>query len=476
MKKKILSLTLFISSVVLIFADQIDDNKTKIKQIDSQINKNSQKINQNKGEIKKAKTNENITLSQVKDIDNNIKVLQAEYNAAEKKYIDILKAIGQNDEQIQKSITEINKRSEIITVTKGDLYKKIKVWDRIRRSKQIVDMFSGSNIVEQSRRQHDLKILLARETGYIQVVEKEKQGVEGQKSQVEDVKAGNQAEAAKVESARSALESKNKELNAAKQAKNVMIMQLRTMQKTLSTENNKIEKNNGQLISEKKRLEAQIQAIIARAIKEREIAMQKAEEEKRRRAEEEKLKREQEAAKAQGERDNTDLAGKKPTTTTTKPSTSASTSTSTQPKPTTSTSASTSTSKAPIYEAPKGTGSLVMPMNGSIVIGFGQEKVAGLKSNGIEIRGSLGQSVKAADSGTVIYAGALNNLGSVIIIDHGNLVTVYGNLAGVSVSKGTKVSKGQSIGTLGRDSISKEPNLYFETRKGVNIVNPMSYL
>lgn len=72
--------------------------------------------------------------------------------------------------------------------------------------------------------------------------------------------------------------------------------------------------------------------------------------------------------------------------------------------------------------------------------------------------------------------GALNNLGSVIIIDHGNLVTVYGNLAGVSVSKGTKVSKGQSIGTLGRDSISKEPNLYFETRKGVNVVNPMSYL
>ena len=471
MKKKILSLTLFISSMVLIFADQIDDNKTKIKQIDSQINKNSQKIHQHKGEINKAKTNENITLSQVKDIDKNIKVLQAEYDAAEKKYIDILKAIGQNDEQIRKSITEINRQSEIITITKSDLYKKIKIWDKIRRSKQIVDMFSGSNIVEQSRRQHDLKILLARETAYIQVVEKEKQGVEGQKSQVENVKAGNQAEAAKVESARSALESKNKELNAAKQAKNVMIAQLRTMQKTLITENKKIEKTNSQLISEKKRLEAQIQAIIARAIKEREIAMQKAEEEKRRRAEEERLKKEQEAAKAQGERDNTDLAGKKPTGTTSTPTTKPPT----QPKTTTSTSAST-TSKAPVYEAPKGTGSLIMPMNGSIVVAFGQEKVAGLKSNGIEIRGSLGQSVKAADSGTVIYAGALNNLGSVIIIDHGNLVTVYGNLAGVSVSKGTKVSKGQSIGTLGRDSISKEPNLYFETRKGVNIVNPMSYL
>ena len=469
MKKKILSLILFVSSVILIFADQIDDNKTKIKQIDSQINNNTKKINQNKGEINKAKANENVTLSQVKDIDKNIAVLQAEYNAAEKKYIDILKEIGQNDEQIKKSITQINKQSEIIMITKEDLYKKIKTWDKIRRSKQIVDMFSGSNIVEQSRRRHDLKILLARETAYIQVAEKEKQGIEGEKNQVENIKAENQAEAARVEAARLSLESKNKELNAAKQAKNVLISKLRTMQKTLSTENKKIEKNNGQLISEKKRLEAQIQAIIARAIKEREIAMQKAEEEKRRKAEEDRLKKEQEAAKAQGERDNTDLAGKKQTggTTATAPKTST-----TSPK----TTASSSSSSASTYEAPKGTGSLIMPLNGSVVVGFGQEKVAGLKSNGIEIRGSLGQSVKAADSGTVIYAGALNNLGSVIIIDHGNLVTVYGNLAGVNVSKGSKVNKGQSIGTLGRDSISKEPNLYFETRKGVNIVNPMSYL
>lgn len=118
----------------------------------------------------------------------------------------------------------------------------------------------------------------------------------------------------------------------------------------------------------------------------------------------------------------------------------------------------------------------MMPINGSIVVGYGQEKVAGLKSNGIEIRGSAGQAVKAADSGIVIYAGSLNNLGGVVIIDHGGLVTVYGNLAGVSVSKGSKVNKGQTVGTLGRDQTTHQPNLYFETRRGVNIVNPMSYL
>ena len=119
---------------------------------------------------------------------------------------------------------------------------------------------------------------------------------------------------------------------------------------------------------------------------------------------------------------------------------------------------------------------MIRPISGPVVVNFGQEKVAGLKSNGVEIRGSAGQAVEAADSGVVIYAGALSNLGSVVIIDHGSLVTVYGNLAGISVSKGSSVSKGQTIGSLGYDQTTKQPNLYFEVRKGVNIVNPMGFI
>ncbi|WP_068267736.1 murein hydrolase activator EnvC family protein [Caviibacter abscessus] len=124
----------------------------------------------------------------------------------------------------------------------------------------------------------------------------------------------------------------------------------------------------------------------------------------------------------------------------------------------------------------KGTGQLTMPINGKVVVGFKQEKIPGLKSNGIEIKGTLGQTVKAADTGTVIYSGNLGNLGGVVIINHGGIITVYGNLSGIKVSKGTSVKKGQAIGTLGRDSTSKDTVLYFETRQGVNIVNPMSYL
>lgn len=124
----------------------------------------------------------------------------------------------------------------------------------------------------------------------------------------------------------------------------------------------------------------------------------------------------------------------------------------------------------------KGTGQLMMPINGRVVVGFKQEKIPGLKSNGIEIKGTLGQTVKASDTGTVIYSGNLGNLGGVVIINHGGIITVYGNLSAIRVSKGMNVKKGQAIGTLGRDSTSKDTVLYFETRNGVNIVNPMNYL
>ena len=329
------------------------------------------------------------------------------------------------------------------------------IWDRVRRRKETLGLFADSGIVVQDKRNHDLKIFLNKQKQYIQVVEKTKEGVEGEKRQVESLKSQNQAQASRIMAARNDLESKNKQLNVAKQEKNRIIATLRTKQSKLSTENKTIQQSNSKLVSERKKLEAEIQAIIARELRAQQIAAQKAEEERIRLAEAERIKREAEKGGASGERNNSSLSGEKATTTTT--------------------TTKTTTTTASTYSPPKGTGALMMPMSGSIVTNYGQEKIQGLTSKGIEIRGSVGQAVKAADSGNVIYSGSLNNLGNVVIIDHGNLITVYGNLSGVSVSKGQKVTKGQTIGTLGRD-INREANLYFETRKGVNTVNPMNYL
>ena len=68
-----------------------------------------------------------------------------------------------------------------------------------------------------------------------------------------------------------------------------------------------------------------------------------------------------------------------------------------------------------------------------------EKKEVGLKSNGVEIRGSAEQAVRAVDSGIVIYTGSLSKLESVVIIDYGSLITVYENLSGISVSKGVNI-------------------------------------
>ena len=220
-------------------------------------------------------------------------------------------------------------------------------------------------------------------------------------------------------------------MRVAKDKKDAAVKNLQYIQSSLKNENKKIEKTNNNLIAEKKRLNQQISAIIA--------AAKKREEEARRRAEQ--------AAKANAAKNNTNTSSKTSTTTTPKE-----------------------------VEVVRGTGQFIMPISGAIVVHYGQEKSPGLVSKGIEIRGSLGQSVKASDTGSVLYSGSLKGLGAVIMIDHGTFITVYGNLASVKVASGTKVTKGQVIGTLGRESITKEPNLYFEVRKGVNYVNPASYL
>ena len=455
MRKKTKVAFIFILVFSIIYTDQKDKNNARIKQIDTQIKQNNQKINKNSGEIGKAKKDENVTTSQLRNIEAQIKKLQAEYDDAQKRYTDVLREIGKNDDEIRKDINEINKNSEIINVNKEDLAKKIIIWDRVRRRKETLDLFSDSSVVVQDKRNHDLKIFLNKQKQYIQVVEKTKEGVESEKKQVESLKSQNQAQASRIMSARNDLESKNKQLNAAKQEQNRIIAALRTKQNKLSSENKTIQQSNSKLISERRKLEAEIQAIIAREIRAQQLAAQRAEEERIRLAEAERIRREAEKGGASGERNNSNLSGEKPTTTTA--------------------SNTGKTTPAATYSPPKGTGSLMMPMSGRIVTNYGQEKIQGLTSKGIEIRGSVGQAVKAADSGNVIYSGSLNNLGNVVIIDHGNLITVYGNLSGVSVSKGQKVSKGQSIGTLGRD-INREANLYFETRKGVNTVNPMNYL
>ena len=124
-------------------------------------------------------------------------------------------------------------------------------------------------------------------------------------------------------------------------------------------------------------------------------------------------------------------------------------------------------------EAYKRIGKTIKPLNGQIVVYFGQKKAGVVESNGIEIKGKLGNPIVASKGGTVIYANAFQGLGKVVMIDYGGgIIGVYGNLLAIKVGLNSRVSAGQTIGVLGLSS-DKEPNLYYELRANLRPIDPI---
>ncbi|NLK62609.1 MAG: peptidoglycan DD-metalloendopeptidase family protein [Fusobacteria bacterium] len=120
---------------------------------------------------------------------------------------------------------------------------------------------------------------------------------------------------------------------------------------------------------------------------------------------------------------------------------------------------------------------MVYPIDGIIAVRFGDWKQGKIKSSAIEIKSELGSRVVAASKGRVIYSGKFQNLGKVIIIDHGyNLVTVYGNMIHSIVKVGEIVERGQNIGVLGMSTNERDARLYFELRSKAMPINPLLYL
>lgn len=112
---------------------------------------------------------------------------------------------------------------------------------------------------------------------------------------------------------------------------------------------------------------------------------------------------------------------------------------------------------------------------GRIVSHFGQHGVAGLPgvvldNKGINILGGPGATARSIYDGEV--SAVFNVGGSMgVLIRHGSYISVYCNLASVSVSRGQKVSVRQPIGTVGKDNI-----LQFQLRKERAKLNPEQWL
>ncbi len=113
-------------------------------------------------------------------------------------------------------------------------------------------------------------------------------------------------------------------------------------------------------------------------------------------------------------------------------------------------------------------GKLDWPVDGQILYNFGREQLASgavIKRNGIGIGAPVGTPVKAVESGTVERLQNMGTYGLALILYHGDgYRSLYMHLEEAKVALGTKVTKGQVIGTVGGENSDEGSQLYFEIR------------
>ncbi|MBI4898062.1 MAG: peptidoglycan DD-metalloendopeptidase family protein [Actinobacteria bacterium] len=122
-----------------------------------------------------------------------------------------------------------------------------------------------------------------------------------------------------------------------------------------------------------------------------------------------------------------------------------------------------------------GTGRFIYPINGSFTSPFGTRW--GRLHAGIDLAAPTGTPIRAADGGTVRYAGWMSGYGNYTCIQHsGSISTCYGHQSSIGVSVGQSVRQGQVIGAVGNTGHSFGAHLHFEVRINGSPVDPMGYL
>lgn len=129
--------------------------------------------------------------------------------------------------------------------------------------------------------------------------------------------------------------------------------------------------------------------------------------------------------------------------------------------------------KTPDAGAVSATGNFAWPTSGIITQYFRWYH------NGVDIANSSAPSVLAADAGTVVVSGWVDNagFGNRVIIDHGNgYKTLYGHLQKIYVTVGQTVNRGDQVGQMGSTGRSTGTHLHFVVFRNGTAVDPLGYL
>jgi murein DD-endopeptidase MepM/ murein hydrolase activator NlpD len=138
---------------------------------------------------------------------------------------------------------------------------------------------------------------------------------------------------------------------------------------------------------------------------------------------------------------------------------------------------STSSSPLPAGPVRYGSGSMVWPVDGPVVSGFGPRW--GSLHQGIDIAVPAGTPIRAADAGSVVLVqseSGSGGYGNFTCLDHGGgLQTCYAHQSSFAVTSGS-VSQGDVIGYVGCTGHCYGDHLHFEVRIGGVPTDPLGYL
>lgn len=127
-------------------------------------------------------------------------------------------------------------------------------------------------------------------------------------------------------------------------------------------------------------------------------------------------------------------------------------------------------------------GSLPWPSEKGVVVStFGEHphpvlKYVKVKNNGIDISVTNGTTIRSVFQGKVSRILSVPNLNKVVIIRHGEYLTVYSNMQEVNVSEGQEVKTKQTIGKIHSDPEDGKSELHFEIWLGKTIQDPQEWL
>ena len=123
---------------------------------------------------------------------------------------------------------------------------------------------------------------------------------------------------------------------------------------------------------------------------------------------------------------------------------------------------------------------LPWPVKGFVSGHFGQRPHAVLKgvmvdNLGVDIQTSAGDPVRSVYDGVVLDVTQMPGMGSVVAIQHGNYMTIYAKMSGVTVRPGQKVKARENIGRVATDGDGTS-ELQFQIWKNTSRLNPENWL